>query len=1110
MNTKKIHQFSPSVHLGDGISNGMFFFQKILKSLGFQSEVYAENIKEDVKNLAKSYKTFDMKDEEQIIFIHYSIYYDFTPWIDKIKAKKHIIYHNITPPEFFKDNPYLYEMCKNGIELLPSLASKFEGSIGDSKLNTEQLEEHNFKNIHTIPLLVDVEKVRSFSFNHPLFDTLSDDFNIIFVGRIAKNKCQHDLIKIADIYRYIHPDFKMYIIGSTTDEAYQNELTELITQNHLQKNVILTGKISNEDLYAYYKSANIFLCMSEHEGFGMPLIEAMLFNIPVLAYDSSNIANTLNKGGVLFEKKAHKQIAATIEVIRNNPQLKDELIQTQLNALKPYEYNTIIKQVVDYLKIFDISCEYNFIEEKQEIEYQFEGSFDSSYSLAILNRNGALTYEKHFPNKVSLFATEGFGDFIPNKEFLEKNTIAKKLWEKSKKAIEAKVTFRNIYPPRVTGMKSQLNILNSYGWEESSFPKEYVKNFNQNLSGIIAVSNYVKDVLINNGVTVPIKVISNSVDHILDLKPKEYPLKTTKKFKFLHISSCFPRKGVDVLLESYSKAFTSSDDVVLIIKTFPNPHNDIEKQIENIKKQNPNIPQIELINKDLEEEYIVWFYQNCDALVVPSRGEGFGLPNAEAMLFDLPVITTNFSGQVDFCTPQTSWLIDYSFDEAKTHLNLFNSYWVEPSVEHLTNTLKLFPTLTKEEILSKTQKAKELVSKNFTWENYFNSSQEFIEELKNSDIFNQTKINLAWISSYSTKCGIATYSEYLLENIKDPNLNIKILANYDDEIIDNSIETNITRCWKNRFDKDNKNLIDEVIKQNATHILINFNFGFFSMENLKNIIEELKEKDIKIIIIFHSVQDVTIKGLESSLSWIKESLQKVDTILVHNISDLNIFKSFGLIQNLKLFPHGIKIYPNNTQKIEQIKSKHNLQDKFIIASYGFLLPHKGVIELIQAYKEVVNKKENTHLLLVNALYPAPVSYEYQQECLNEIQKLGLESNITMINDFLDNEQTHEYLSQAQLLVMPYKQTQESSSAAVRNAVATKKPVICTPSNIFLDVKQIVHFTNSYQPNDIANKIIELIEDKSKRNSKQHIQEKWIEEYDYKNVSKILLNHILQK
>lgn len=92
--------------------------------------------------------------------------------------------------------------------------------------------------------------------------------------------------------------------------------------------------------------------------------------------------------------------------------------------------------------------------------------------------------------------------------------------------------------------------------------------------------------------------------------------------------------------------------------------------------------------------------------------------------------------------------------------------------------------------------------------------------------------------------------------------------------------------------------------------------------------------------------------------------------------------------------------------------------------------------------------------------------------------------------------------------MPYKQTQESSSAAVRNAIATKKPVLCTPSNIFFDVKQVVQFTNSYIPSDIANKIKELLKDKSKLYLKQETQLKWIEEHDYKNISNILLNHII--
>ncbi len=113
----------------------------------------------------------------------------------------------------------------------------------------------------------------------------------------------------------------------------------------------------------------------------------------------------------------------------------------------------------------------------------------------------------------------------------------------------------------------------------------------------------------------------------------------------------------------------------------------------------------------------------------------------------------------------------------------------------------------------------------------------------------------------------------------------------------------------------------------------------------------------------------------------------------------------------------------------------------------------------------------------------------------------------MINDFLSDEDTAIHLSCSDLLIMPYKQTQESSSAAVRNAISVKKPVLCTPSNIFYDVHQVVHFMDSYLPNDMAKNIIELIDDKTKLYSKQEIQEKWIEEYDFDNVVYTLLNHI---
>ncbi len=1094
----QIHQFSPSAHLGDGITNGMFYLQNILQELGFVSKIYAENFETELDNKVFHYTKINKKNKNQLLFVHYSIYYDFDTWINKLECKKVMIYHNITPYEFFQKESLLYNMCKKGIEYLPDLATKVVGAIGDSPLNSSELLEHNFKNVKTIPLLMDTQKIVATPFNHALFDEKVEEFSIIFVGRIAKNKAQHDLIEIARHYSQICDDFHLYIIGSTTDQVYAQELQALIHAYSLEEYVTLTGKVSNEDLYAYYRSANLFLCMSEHEGFGIPLIESMLFDTPVIAYNSSNIKNTLNKGGILINEKNHKYIAALIHLLRENVAFKTEILNTQRKARQIYAHDKIVKELVSYLHSIDIFCDYTAKEKQKELLFQFEGPFDSSYSLAMLNRYAAESLDKLYPNQVALFSTEGHGDFTPNQEFLQKHPNIQKMASLAKKAAQCQVVFRNLYPPRVSGMKGELNILNAYGWEESAFVKEYVDNFNEHLDGITVMSVYVKNVLKINGVKTPISVVGLGAEHILQTKPIAVALKTEKKFKFLHISSCFARKGVDVLLKAYSEAFSNEDDICLIIKTFPNPHNDVAQQIQTLKKSKPNAPEIILINEDLPEGCIPWLYQNCDALVAPSRGEGFGLPMAEAMLFDLPVITTAFGGQSDFCTNETAWLIDYSYKKAQTHLHLFNSYWAEPSEADLTKLLKELYNLPQEEKRKRTNKAKELITQKFSWKCYADNTLAFIEKLKNRAVFDTTTHNIAWVSSFNTKCGIATYSDFILQELSQDKFHVNIFANETKEVIDPQKETTLTRCWNNRFDADNTYLYENIMQTDPDHVVINFNFGFFSMQNLQTLLEKFHTNNVKTTLIFHSVADVTIKGLEASLGDIKESLQKANHLLVHNIDDLNRLKNIGCT-NIDLLPHGIKQRETNPP----VNKSHT----FTIASYGFLLPHKGILELIEAFSIVVKSYPHAKLSLVNALYPVPDSQNYYTLCQDKVKALKLTDNIEFMTDFLSDDESFKLLDSADILVLPYRKTNESSSAAVRYALSTLKPVLCTPQSIFNDVQDVVFFTQGFTPQEMATSIEKLMRDEVFRTSKLQLQQRWIIEHDWRNIAKKIENYL---
>jgi len=243
---------------------------------------------------------------------------------------------------------------------------------------------------------------------------------------------------------------------------------------------------------------------------------------------------------------------------------------------------------------------------------------------------------------------------------------------KSLKQID--ITIRNTYPPRTNAMRGYHKIIGPYGWEESRFPKDFVENFNSRLTIVLCMSEYVKKVMTQNGVKIPIFVTGIGADHILKHGIKKIPYKLLDGFRLLHISSCFPRKGVDVLLDVFKDI--AHLNISLTIKTFPNPHNNIKEQIKKLPLYVRN--KILLIDEELEPSQINYLYEKCDVLVAPSRGEGFGLPIAEAMLLQLPVVVTSYGGQMDFCTKENSWLIDYSFKKAKTHFDLSDSYWAEP------------------------------------------------------------------------------------------------------------------------------------------------------------------------------------------------------------------------------------------------------------------------------------------------------------------------------------------------------------------------------------------------------------------------------------------------
>lgn len=311
--------------------------------------------------------------------------------------------------------------------------------------------------------------------------------------------------------------------------------------------------------------------------------------------------------------------------------------------------------------------------------------------------------------RVALYATESLGDYDPDPAFLASNQAVAALAAQAKNQPQeaVQVTSRNLYPPRVFDLNSRINLLHAYGWKETGFPRAWVEQFNSHLQGMTVMSEHVRKLLINNGVSVPIYVCGLGTEHLLAPGAKSIALPPLRPYRFLHISWCFARKGLGKLLEAYGRAFNTNDPVSLIIKTFPNPHNAVEELLASEQKRNPSYPHVVVLQDDFSDAQLRFLYGQAQALVAPSKAEGFRLPLAEAMQLDLPVITTGWGGQLEFCNETTAWLNDYQFEWAQTHLGQWSSVWAKPDVKHLAVLLRRVWQAEPGELKTKTQAAQE-------------------------------------------------------------------------------------------------------------------------------------------------------------------------------------------------------------------------------------------------------------------------------------------------------------------------------------------------------------------------------------------------------------------
>ncbi len=1050
-----VHQFHSGTAMGDAITNQMLQLQVVLQGMGYHSEIFAEHIPLALTGKILSIHNYSGS-ESELLLVHHSIGNDAFEEVIALPNDIVAVYHNVTPERYFADGGVRFYI-QLGREQLRMLGQRALFGVADSNFNRREMLAAGFRRVEVLPVRVDFSE-----FSQPNGTEKSDDW--LFVGRLVGNKCQHELVTAFSLYaETFGSDARLVLVGDLSDEEYVRTVRAEAARCGVTDRLALLGKVSDRQLRLAFAGAGFFVSMSEHEGFGVPILEAMAAGVPVIAFGAAAIPETMGGAGVLLRSKEPALVAATVRAVQSDPEFRERLVERQFTRVRlvgAFDVRRLLERVVDRAS-----------GSEPPLEIQVQGPFETSYSLALMNRKVALELDRGPEQAVSIYATEGPGDYVPAEPDLAKVPEAAALYRRAELVPFPDVVIRQMYPPRVIDTPGGITC-EYFGWEESLVPPEMVDDFNRYLDGIGVMSEFVREVLRDSGVTVPICVVGNGVEAPDPTATTTAPeVEGLRGFRFLHVSSAFPRKGVDVLLEAFFEAFDGTDDVTPILKTFPNPHNEAGTILERLRSTHPNPPDVRWIDRDVDDRKVEALYHLAGCYVHPARGEGFGLPVAEAMAAGIPVISVAYSGLADFVSADTAATIPFTLEPAESHFDIEGSLWAEPDRSALAEEMqRMVVDPRSATVLERVRKAKELVTTRFSWDAAAGRWVRFLSELEAGS----GALDVAMVTSWNTRCGIAENSRYIVGHSKD-RVDYEIFGEVDIEPIDPIADLGVVRTWKDRWEPDLDALQDALHLSTAEVVHIQFNFGFFEFARMAQLIERLLEEK-GVVVTLHRTLDYDDRGELLTLRQIRDTLARVDCLIVHQEADASYLAEMDLVDNVALIPIGAAPPPS----VSPAEAREHLRvgARPILGTFGFLLPHKGTLDLLLAVDALRTEIPDILCLALCARYPNVESKEYEAQLRQEIAARGMDDNVLLVTDYLPDEVARTLLRAADAIVLPYKNTGESSSAALRFILPLERAVVVTDEPIFSDSRDVVLTVDPTDPIGLESALRRVLFDQS--------------------------------
>jgi L-malate glycosyltransferase len=346
----KVHQLLSAAGPVDAVTAQAEAYRRLMDEWGLAGEVFAGLVEPRMDGAVKPIAKLESAlAPDDVLLLHHSAHNRGVSRAMELPQRKLLVYHNITPARFlWRHQPIIAVLCAIGRQELSELAPRVHSAAAVSAFNARELEEAGFRDVAVVPNLIDRTRLEEPPERRE--EWRDGKTNVLFVGRPSPNK-RHDLvIKAFSLFQRHHaPESRLILVGEPISPGYRSALVELARRLGA-RDVDFESGLSQAQLNGAYSDSDLFLCLSEHEGFCIPLLEAMHFGLPVIAHRAGGVPEVCGDAAVLLDSNDPATAAAALDLVASRDGLRRELVERGSRRLDGFSFQQTAAKLHGWLE----------------------------------------------------------------------------------------------------------------------------------------------------------------------------------------------------------------------------------------------------------------------------------------------------------------------------------------------------------------------------------------------------------------------------------------------------------------------------------------------------------------------------------------------------------------------------------------------------------------------------------------------------------------------------------------------------------------------------------------------------------------------------------------